>query len=72
MKRITFRADEELIEAARARARAEHTTLSREFGVWFKAYTLRGVRTQPYDEGLDREGDANVGYKLPRDEADER
>lgn len=71
MKRITFRADEDLMEAARARARTEHTTLSREFGVWLEAYVVHGVRMQRYDEGLDPEDSADISDKLPHDETKE-
>jgi hypothetical protein len=38
MKNITLSADEKLIEAARARARAEHTTLNEQFRRWLREY----------------------------------
>ncbi len=38
MKNITLRADERLIEAARERARTEHTTLNEEFRRWLAEY----------------------------------
>ena len=41
MKNITLSADEGLIEAARERARAEHTTLNEQFRRWLKDYTRR-------------------------------
>jgi hypothetical protein len=41
MKNITLSADEDLIEAARARARAEHTTLNEQFRRWLGEYTQR-------------------------------
>jgi len=41
MKHITLSADEDLIEAARARARAEHTTLNEQFRRWLGEYTQR-------------------------------
>lgn len=41
MKNITLSADEDLIEAARARARAEHTTLNEQFRRWLGDYTQR-------------------------------
>jgi len=47
MKNITLSADEKLIEAARARARAEHTTLNELFRQWLEAYAiLHGVAGQ--------------------------
>ncbi len=38
MKNITLSADERLIEAARARAREQHTTLNEEFRRWLADY----------------------------------
>ena len=39
MKNITLSADERLIEAARERARSEHTTLNEQFRRWLADYT---------------------------------
>jgi hypothetical protein len=44
MKNITLSADEVLIEAARARARAEHTTLNEQFRRWLGEYTQRQTK----------------------------
>ena len=41
MKNITLSADEGLIEAARERARAEHTTLNEQFRLWLVDYARR-------------------------------
>jgi hypothetical protein len=41
MKNITLSADEHLIEAARARARAERTTLNEQFRHWLREYAQR-------------------------------
>ena len=41
MKNITLSADEKLIEAARERARAEHTTLNEQFRLWLADYARR-------------------------------
>ncbi len=41
MKNITLSADESLIEAARERARAEHTTLNEQFRLWLANYARR-------------------------------
>ncbi len=38
MKNITLSADEALIEAARQRAREEHTTLNEQFRCWLEEY----------------------------------
>lgn len=73
MKNITLSADEKVIEAARARARAEHTTLNEQFRVWLEGYAQREARMQRYDEVLARvRGKVRVGPKLTRDEMNER
>ncbi len=41
MKNITLSADERLIEAARARAREERTTLNEQFRRWLDEYVGR-------------------------------
>ena len=41
MKNITLSADENLIEAARRRAVAEHTTLNEQFRLWMENYVRR-------------------------------
>ena len=74
MKNITLSADEKLIEAARARARSENTTLNEQFRRWLADYTQR----------RERAADAMVtiaelqkqlrtgGRKFSRDEMNER
>lgn len=44
MKNITLSADGSLIEAARERARSEHTTLNEEFRRWLAEYTRSSDR----------------------------
>jgi len=50
MKNITLSADEKWIEAARERARAEHTTLNAEFRRWLQDYARSAERTRRYEE----------------------
>jgi hypothetical protein len=74
MKNITLSADEGLIEAARERARAEHTTLNEQFRRWLKDYTRR---EQQADDAMAvvRELRGKVrtgGRKFTRDEMKER
>jgi len=74
MKNITLSADEGLIEAARERARAEHTTLNEQFRRWLKGYARR---EQQADEAMAviRELRGKVrtgGRKFTRDEMNER
>ncbi len=74
MKNITLSADEGLIEAARERARAEHTTLNEQFRRWLKDYARR---EQQADDAMAviRELRGKVrtgGRKFTRDEMNER
>ena len=71
-KNITFTADDELIETARAFARGEDTTLNEQFRRWLEQY-VHERRMQQYDRimsGL--RGKVVVGRKLNRDEMNER
>jgi hypothetical protein len=73
MKNITLTADESLIEAARERARSEHTTLNEQFRRWLADYAHTRERMQRYDEVMARlRGQLKVGRKLTRDEMNER
>ena len=72
MKNITLSADDELIEAARERARSENTTLNEQFRRWLADYAGQ-QRMRRYEEvmaGL--RGKVVVGRKLTRDEMNER
>jgi len=74
MKNITLSADEGLIEAARQRAVAEHTTLNEQFRLWLKAYARR---KQKADEALvsikELQGKYSTqGCKFSRDDMNER
>ncbi len=74
MKNITLSADEKLIEAARKRARAEHTTLNEQFRRWLADY---GQRKQRADEAMAvverlRDYVRTGGRKFTRDEMNER
>lgn len=73
MKNVTLSADERLIEAARAKARAEHSTLNEKFRAWLVEYTERDGRLQRYDEVMAQlSGKVRLGRKLSRDELNER
>lgn len=73
MKNITLSADEKVIEAARARARAEQTTLNKEFREWLAMYARERSRIQQYDAVVaELKGKVRVGRKLSRDEMNER
>jgi hypothetical protein len=73
MKNVTLRADETLIEAARARARDEQTTLNEQFRRWLESYAQKRGRMDRYDtvmKGL--RGKLKVGKKQSRESMNER
>lgn len=73
MKNITLSANENLIEAARARARAERTTLNEQFRRWLESYAGQQARMQQYDATVSAlRGKVRVGKKLDRAEMNER
>jgi len=72
MKNITLSADERLIEAARERARAEHTTLDEQFRRWLADYAQAQQSLQRYDDVMAQlRGRLQVGRRLGRDEMNE-
>lgn len=73
MKNVTLSADEKLIEAARARARAENSTLNEEFRRWLADYSRQNERLERYHATIrELQGKLKVGRKLTRDEMNER
>lgn len=74
MKNITLSADERLIEAARERARAEHTTLNEQFRRWLNEYA-RGKQQAEEAMAVVRELQGRVrtgGRRFTREEMNER
>jgi hypothetical protein len=74
MKNITLSADDKLIEAARQRARSEHTTLNEQFRHWLADYVQQESRAGSA-MALIEELRAQVrtgGKKFTRDETNER
>lgn len=71
MKTVTLTAPEELIEAARARARSESTTLNDQFRLWLASYADLD-RPRRYDEVMSGLRGRVVGRRLSRDERSER
>ena len=73
IRNITLSADGGLIEAARKRARAEHTTLNEQFRRWLEDYT-RSEQQAREAMAVVRElrGKLRVGRKLSREEVNER
>lgn len=73
MKNITLSADESLIEAARARARAEQTTLNEQFRRWLAAYAQTDARMDRYEAVMEQvRGKMKVGRRLSRETMNER
>lgn len=73
MKNITLSADESLIEAARARARAEQTTLNEQFRRWLEAYAQTQGRMDRYEAVMKSvRGKLKVGEKVSRESMNER
>ncbi len=73
MKNITLSAEEPLIKAARARARAENSTLNEQFRRWLASYAQTQERLQRYDAVMgELRGQLKVGRKLDRASMNER
>lgn len=74
MKNVTLSADEGLIEAARARARAEKTTLNEAFRRWIEGYARRESRVSEAAAVIKdlRARVTTGGRKFTRDEMNER
>ena len=74
MKNITLSADESLIEAARERARGEHTTLTEQFRRWLANYTGRQQRADKAMATIrELQGRLRTGGRtFTRDEMNER
>ncbi len=74
MKNITLSADESLIQAARARARHEHTTLNEEYRPWLTSYSRQSNRALAHDQLMQelRGKVTTGGRRFTRDEMNER
>ncbi len=73
MKNITLSADEKLIEAARARAIAEQSTLNEQFRRWLREYVAQDERREMALTELRRmRGVLPATFKFDRDEANAR
>ena len=74
MKNITLSADENLIDAARERAHADHTTLNEQFRLWLGDYVGRQSRADAAMSVIAelRREVRTGGAKFTRDEMNER
>lgn len=73
LKNITLTADGALIDAARAQARADNTTLNEQFRLWLAQYA-RKQRVRQFRELMDELQPlaSSGGRKFTRDEMNER
>ena len=72
MKNITLSADESLIEAARAQAQSENTTLNQQFRIWLASYAKRQQMARYEAVMKELRGKVVLGRKFTRDEMNER
>lgn len=72
MKNITLSADEDLIEKARAIARAQRRTLNAAFRDWLTQYTADEGDAQSFDALMRRMRHVDAGRHYTREELNER
>ena len=72
MKNITFSADEELIEKARAVARARRKTLNVAFREWLEQFATQSGSGAEYDSLMQRLQHVEAGRRFTSDEMNER
>jgi predicted transcriptional regulator len=72
MKNITLSADEDLIERARALAKAQHKTLNAVFREWLAQFTAGSGDTQGFDAIMKRMKHVDAGRRFTRDELNAR
>jgi hypothetical protein len=72
LKNITFSADKELIEKARARATAESTTLNEEFRRWLARYAERPLDAEAFVELMEQLDYVRPGRSFTREEMNAR
>jgi hypothetical protein len=71
MKNVTLSADEAVIEQARKRAVAEHTTLDELVCAWLARYVSQPVAADQYERLMARLGHVQPGRKFSRNEMTE-
>jgi hypothetical protein len=68
MKRITFRADAEMIERARLLAKSQRKTLNALFREWLEGLTVQSGGTQEFDALMKRLKHVQAGRRFSRNE----
>ena len=69
---ITLSADQALIERARARARAQQTTLNAAFRQWLASYAAEQDARASYKRVMEELAGVTAGRSFTRDELNER
>ena len=72
MKNLTFSADEDLIERARAIARGQKRTLNAAFRAWLEEFTASEGDAQNFDALMKSLRTVDAGRHFSRDEMNER
>ncbi len=72
MKNITLSADEDLIEKARAVARAQRRTLNAAFRDWLAQFSASEGDAQSFDALMRRLRHVDAGKRFTREELNER
>ena len=72
MKNVTLSADPDLIEQARAVARARHKTLNAAFREWLQQYAAQSGSAQEVDSLMKRLRHVRAGRHFTRAEMNER
>jgi hypothetical protein len=72
MKNVTLSADADLIEQARAVARAQHKTLNAAFREWLQQYAAQSGNAQEVGSLMRRLGHVRAGRHFTRAEMNER
>jgi chlorite dismutase len=72
VKNITLSADEHLIEQARNKARAQHTTLNAAFREWLLQFTAQPDSAKEYRDLMRRLRYVKADRHFSRDELNER
>ena len=72
MKNVTLSADADLIEQARAVARAQHKTLNAAFREWLEQYAAQSGSGRAVESLMKRLSHVRAGRPFTRDEMNER
>ena len=72
MKNITFSADQDLLEKARAVARSQRRTLNAAFREWLEQFTAKEGNVQDFDALMRQLAKIDAGRRFTRDEMNER